>query len=195
MKENSWEFPEIVAASILVAVGSLGFGGLASGIVGIANNSSLAQVEGTAQILTQATAWAEFVAAFMVLMGLLVIWWHTETWSEVLEPAEDRAEGELEQGVVQAEAVRHMLRGSAMALWAGRLTGVIALGSIANFTASQFEFGPSGQDPFVWQLRIVMMGGLAATLVLSTAGILGTTWVRRLCSQYVRFQVRDEDEV
>lgn len=192
MKENSWEFPEIVAASILLAVGALGFGGLASGIVGIANNSTFEPVEGTAQILTQATAWAEFVAAFMVLMGLLVIWWHTETWSEVLEPTEDGTEGEIEQSVVQAEAVRHMLRGSAIALWAGRLTGVIALGAIANFTASQFELGPSGEDPLVWQLRVVMMGGLAATLVLSTAGILGTTWVRRLCSRYVRSQVQED---
>ena len=191
MDKNFWELPEVVATSILVAVAALAFGGLASGVVGIASNSGTEPSQGTAQILAQATTWAEFVAAFMVLMGLLVIWWHTETWSEVLEPVDDGAEGDLEQSAVQTEAVRHMLRGGATALWAGKLTGVIALGAIANFTASQFELGPSGENPFVWQLRVVMIGGLAATLVLSAAGILGTTWVRGLCSRYVRFQFHD----
>ena len=48
-------------------------------------------------------------------------------------------------------------------------------------------------SPVVWELRALQIGSLVATLVLGAAGVLGTIWVRRLCSSYLTVPMEEED--
>jgi hypothetical protein len=99
MRRTSWELPEIVAGSILVAFSALAVGGIASGIAAAASNSNPFSIgESAAQILVQATSWAGPFEAFMVLVALLVIWWQADRWSEVLEQYDEQDAEQYEDG-------------------------------------------------------------------------------------------------
>jgi hypothetical protein len=199
MNKTTWELPEIVAGSILLAVAALVAGGLASGIAGAVANSDAVPGEGAAQILSDATgSWAGVFSAFMVLAGLLVIWRQVNTWSEMVDSLEGAAgpsalRGEsFELDEKTDEAVRHLLRAGEMARWAGILIGVMAVGTVVYFISYEIQQGSTAGDPFVWQLRISTVGGLAATLVLCTAGIVSATSVRRRCSEYLSVELEEE---
>jgi hypothetical protein len=213
MKRNFWELPEIVVVAILTAVSALALGGLASGIAGSveASNPFVGGVS-TTGILVQSTTWADSFAAFMVLIGLLVIWWHVETWSEVIDSDEDVLELEEDQSELGggeevrvgdepsgafSRAFRHVMRGRVLAAWAGISTLVVVASAIVNFVSYQIDLESSdgGMSPVVWQLRALQIGSLAATLVLGAAGVLGTIWVRRLCSSYLTVPMEEEDEM
>jgi hypothetical protein len=216
MRRTFWELPEIVAGSILVAFSALAVGGIASGIAAAASNSNEFPVgETAAQILAQATSWAGPFEAFMVLVALLVIWWQADRWSEVLEQYEEQYEEQTDEAPelneapeteeapeldeepeldeLWEEAVKHLLRGRALTLWAAGLTSVIAAGAIVLTISEDIDQGSGGG--FVWPLRISTFGELVATLVLCAAGILGAIWVRRLCSAQLLTEVEEvEDE-
>jgi hypothetical protein len=208
MRRTFWELPEIVAGSILFAFSALAVGGIASGIAAAASNSNEFPVgESAAQILAQATSWAGPFEAFMVLVALLVIWLQADRWSAVLEQYDEQDEEQYEDETDEApeldeeaeldelweEAVKHLLRGRALTLWAAGLTSVIAAGAIVLTISDDIDQGSGGG--FVWPLRISTFGELVATLVLSAAGILGAIWVRRLCSAQLLTEVEEvEDE-
>ena len=216
MKQRSWEFPEIVVVAILAAVSALAIGGLASGIAGAleASNPFLGGVS-TAGIIVESTGWAESFAAFMVLISLLVVWWHVETWSEVIDSDEDGVEHEQDQSEpvgyeaggyeavnvddrsgASSDALRHVMRGRLLAVWAGIATVVVVAAAIIYFVSYQvdLESPGGGVSPIVRELRALQIGSLVATLVLGTAGVLGTIWVRKLCSSYLTFPMEEEIE-
>ena len=185
MQQRSWELPEIVVAAILAAVGALALGGLASGIAGAieASNPFLGGVS-TAGIIVQSTSWAESFAAFMVLISLLVVWWHVEKWSEVIDSDEDEL------------ALLHVMRARLLAVWAGIAAVVVVAAAITYFVSYQIDLqSPGGGiSPIVWELRALQIGSLVATLLLGTAGVLGTIWVRKLCSSYLTIPMEEEIE-
>jgi hypothetical protein len=221
MRRTSWELPEIVAGSILIAFSALAIGGIASGIAAAASNSNPFSVgESAAQILVQATSWAGPFEAFMVLLALLVIWWQADRWSEVFEQYDEQDDEQYEYEAEEApetdqapelndalefddepeldelweEAVTHLLRGRALALWAAGFISVIAAGAIVLTISEDIDQGSVGGGGFVWPLRISTFGELVATFVLCTAGILGAIWVRRLCSAQLLTEVEEVEE-
>ena len=239
MRRTSWELPEIVAGSILVAFSALAVGGIASGISAAASSSNQFSIgESAAQILVQATSWAEPFEAFMVLVALLVIWWQADRWSEILEQYDeqyDEQDGEQdgeqyedetdeapdlnkaletdeapelsealefdeepefevepELDELWEEAVKHLLRGRALTLWAAGSISVTAAGAIVLTISDDIDQGSGGG--FVWPLRISTFAELIATLVLCAAGILGAIWVRRLWRAQLMTEVEEVEE-
>jgi hypothetical protein len=146
----------------------------------------------------------------MVLISLLVVWWHVETWSEAIDSDEDVLELEQdpsepdgddaahvdEESGASSDALRHVVRGRLLAAWAGTAAVVVVAAAVIYFVSYQIDLeSPGGGiSPIVWELRALQIGSLVATLVLGTAGVLGTIWVRKLCSSYLTIPMEEEIE-
>jgi hypothetical protein len=110
---------------------------------------------------------------------------------ELSEEPEFDEEPDLDE--LWEEAVKHLLRGRALTLWAAGSVSVTAAGAIVLTISDDIDQGSGGG--FVWPLRISTFAELIATLVLCAAGILGAIWVRRLCSAQLLTEVEEvEDE-
>jgi hypothetical protein len=93
------------------------------------------------------------------------------------------------------DAVLHVLRGRALAVWAGISTVVVVASAIVYFVGYQVDLSSDQSGfGFVWELRSLQIGSLAATLLLGTAGVLGTIWVRRLCAPYRTIPMEEDME-
>jgi hypothetical protein len=174
MERTPWELPEVFASSTLASVVVLLVGGIVSGITEAALQSdNLSPGNSTSQIIAQATGWADVLAAFLTLAGVLIIWQQANSWANAIDSGEDDHND---------AAAGHLMRARLLAVWAGRLTGVVALAAIVWFVAYTFALG-NGPGPAAWPIRISAFAALLATLVLCTAGILGTMVTYRLCGE------------
>ena len=82
--EVPWEVPEIAATAVLVAVGALIVGGLATGVL-VANSAELPYAglsQQTWNAIAFGTAWANPLVAIVLLGVMGLCWWRADRWIE-----------------------------------------------------------------------------------------------------------------
>lgn len=159
-----WEVPEVAAAAVVVAVGLLVLGGLATGIAaaagapGLLGPGSGAAVAGTS--IQDGAEWAGPLLA-MVLLGVVgLCWWQVDRWSGAPDDVD------------AAEVAGHVLRSQRIARWA---TGALVLtlaGSIAHFAGYLLANTTVGNhSSFVWSHDIYEAASVLAVAVVASGGI------------------------
>jgi len=158
-RENlRWELPEIFAVAVVVSVGLLALGGLATGIARLWQ-----QIEGPVSAAWYAVQfgaeWAGFLLVGLVLGALTLCWWQGESWGTVMGDAEE-ADWSL------SEARGHLRRTRVIVRWCVGALGVIALGAVAGFAG---DIG--GALPGAWPLQLLQGTQTLVALVLVGAGL------------------------
>jgi hypothetical protein len=170
----AWELPEIGVVVILIGVGLLAIGGLATGIArsfgapGAYPPGFDRQFVGAS--IQFGTTWASFVLA-AVLLGLMgVCWWNLNEW----EPEADDAQSPEDR----AESEGHLRRGCGIIVAIQIALVLTSAASIAALVGAILEY----QRPIVaWSIDFSVGAGTLAVLIVATTGVLRG---RRLVSQY-----------
>ena len=156
-----WEVPEIAAVAVLIAIGALILGGLATGIVTATSAetpySGLSQATWTA--VTLGAAWASPILAIVVLGVMGLCWWQTDTW-----------EDQVLDGV--PFAVGHLRRAQHIATWAvaGLLISVAA--AVADLVAVVGFYLPDHAPQLLAARVIPVAASGIAVLVIAGAGLV-----------------------
>lgn len=163
-----WEVPEIAAIAILVAVGLLVLGGLATGIAASAGAPAAfgpgAEAVATGSAIQVGAVWAEPMLAIVLLGVLGVCWWHVDAWSGAVSDAD------------RAEAAGHILRGRKIARWVSVALVLTLAGSVALFAGLLLTNSHSGNVPsLIWSRDIYEAASVLAVATIVLGGMWATT--------------------
>jgi hypothetical protein len=167
-----WEIQEWAALALLSAIAIVVIAGVSSGVVG---DTGLNQTSASiSEVLLDATRWAGFDVAFLVLAALGLIWWQVDGWAEALDDDgvdndPDHPDDPDEERVFE-EAVRHIGRNRALATWAGVLLLLTSMAAVGLMVGVVTE--PSPPSPSMdWQQWLSAGGNLLSTLILAGFGM------------------------
>ena len=173
-----WELPEVLAGALLIAVAVLFVTGLVGGIV-IAFGPGDGGVVPREAILL-ATAWATF--AMLLLLGVLgLVSWQTSGWSEVVDswPEEGSDSSDTED---LDESLHHLRRAHALASWAGVMSAIVGLTSLARFATIGLNLTQNSPiGPGSWGSYVVEAGEDLATLLLAATAVFAVVQLHSLC--------------
>ncbi|MGA2520260.1 MAG: hypothetical protein ABSG81_05505 [Acidimicrobiales bacterium] len=186
LRHAEWELPEVLAAVVLVAFVLITVTSVVSGIVsGVGQEEAgftAAQVVGVA--MGNASSWADPPFAFVLLVGVGLVWWQVRIWSAEIELAgatdgdEAAPEGDSENTVLVA-AFDHLLRAKSLATWALPLLVVVLSASVADIVSSFLLYRGTGVGGgAIWSSHIESIGFACATWVLVLAGLVAALYVR-----------------
>lgn len=173
VERTAWDVPEFGAIAVLVGMGVLVVGGLASGI------DTAVTAFGAPTAVEFGAEWAEPVLA-MILLGVIGLsWWQFQAW----------ADADFDDANDETEATVHMDRFLKIALWA-------QIGLVLTIAGTASIFGA------VVSAHLDLPGGVAPPLdvaqaILSAATFLTTTVVTAaglIIGHQLRAQVRTPDE-
>lgn len=170
----AWEFPEIGIVVVLVGVGLLALGGMATGIArGFAVPSpyppGLSRQFVGASIQLGAV-WATFLPAALLLGLMGVCWWNLNEW----EP--DADEVESPDDMVEAEG--HLRRGRGIVIATQIALVLTSTAAIAGLVGAILEYQSASQ---LWPSYFYTGAQTLAVLLVATTGVL---LGRRLVSRY-----------
>lgn len=159
-----WEVPEVAATVILVAVGLLVMGGLATGIAAAAGAPDAFGPGGRAltagSSIQLGAVWAEPLLAIVLLGVLGVCWWHVDAWSGALNDIEP------------AEVAAHIRRGQQIALWVNAALVLTLVGSVAIFAGLLLTNSQPGNLPsLIWSRDIYEAASVLAVAAIVSGGV------------------------
>jgi hypothetical protein len=177
-----WEIQEWAALALLSAIAIVIIAGVASGVVG---DTGLNQTSASiSEVLLDATRWAGFDVAFLVLAALGLIWWQVDGWAEALDDDRvgggDDDPGDPDDERVFEEAVRHIGRNRTLATWAGGLLLVTSMAAVGLMVGVVRELSPPSPS-MNWQQWISAGGNLLSTLTLAALGGYAVAHIWGLC--------------
>ncbi len=185
VRHAEWELPEVLAAVVLVAFVLITVTSVVSGVVsGLGQEEAgftAAQIVGVA--MGNASSWADPPFAFVLLVGVGLVWWQVRIWSAEIElaaAADDEAPPEDDsESVVLVAAFDHLLRAKSLATWALPLLVVVLSASVADIVSSFLLYRGTGiGGGAIWSSHIESIGFACATWVLVLAGLIAALYVR-----------------
>jgi len=184
IRHAEWELPEVLAAVIMVAFVIIAITAVVAGIVDAGSkNPGLSSAQVVGEAMETATAWANPAFAFILVVGVGLVWWQVRIWSAEIDVA---AAGEAEDvdldaadSPVLVAAFDHLLRAKSLVSWALPLLVAVLTAAAASVVASFLLYrgqGIGGGE--VWSNHVETIGFAAATWVLVLAGLLVALYVR-----------------
>lgn len=166
-----WEVPEVAALVILVAVGLLVLGGLATGIAAAAGAPEAfgpgAGAATAGSSIQLGAVWAGPLLAIVLLGVLGVCWWQVDAWSGALSETDP------------AQVAGHVRRGQQIALWVNGALVLTLAGSIALFAGLLLTNSRPGNLPSpIWSRDIYEAASVLAVAVIVSGGIWAGTRLR-----------------
>lgn len=159
-----WAVPEIAAVVVLLAVGLLVLGGLASGVAA-AWGSSGAFGPGAGEVLAGSSIeigaeWADPVLA-MVLLGVLCLcWWQVDGWSSASDHGDP------------VDMADHIVRSREIAGWVSRTLVLTLAGSVALFVGVVLANSRAGSaSSLIWSRDIYEAASVLAVTTIASGGI------------------------
>jgi hypothetical protein len=167
-----WEVLEVAAVVILVAVGLLVLGGLATGIAAAAGAPEAfgpgAGAVTAGPSIQLGAVWAEPLLA-IVLFGVLgACWWHVDAWSGAVSDADPK------------EVTGHIRRGRQIARWVSVALVLTLAGSVALFAGLLLTNSHSDNvSSLIWSRDIYEAASVLAVATIVIGGIWAATRLRR----------------
>jgi hypothetical protein len=164
-----WDVPELCAVAVLGATTLLILAGLAAGVVAsTASEPSLGSSSGellAGSALQRGAEWANPLLGFALLGVMLLCWWRTTTWTEVIETTVDTE--------VIDEALGHMWRGHQVGVWVQWALVLNFVGAVAFLVGVVLtESGVPGEASVSWSVYLFSGGSALAVLAVSCCGLL-----------------------
>lgn len=163
-----WEVPEVAAVAVLVAVGLLVLGGLATGIAAASGASGSippgAGVVVAGSSIQTGAAWAEPLLAILLLGVLGLCWWQVDGWSDASEDTES------------SEVAGHLRRGRQIAVWVQGALILTLAGSASLFAGMLLVNSYGGnRSSLIWSRDLYQAASLLAVAALVSGGLwIGT---------------------
>jgi len=158
-----WDVPEVGAAVILVAVGLLVLGGLATGIAAASGGTQPLGTGVEGSFIQLGALWAEPLLAIVLLGVLGLSWWRVDVWSGA--PSE----------TALAEVRGHIRRGQHIALWVNGALVLTLAGSMSTFAGLILTDSQTRNlSSLIWSRDIYQAAGVVAVAVILSGGM----WVR-----------------
>ena len=163
-----WEVPEMAAVVVLVAVGLLVLGGLATGIAAAAGAPEAvgpgAGTVAAGSSIQLGAVWAEPLLAIVLLGVLGVCWWQVDAWSAAPNDSDP------------PEVAGHIRRGRQIALWVNAALILTLAGSVALFAGLLLTNSHPGNLPsLVWSRDIYEAASVLAVATIAFGGIWAGT--------------------
>lgn len=154
----------MAAVAVLVAVGLLVMGGLATGIAAAAGaREAFGPGAGAATAgssIQLGAVWAEPLLAIVLLGVLGVCWWQVDAWSGALNDTDP------------AEVAGHIRRGRQIALWVNAALVLTFAGSAADFAGLLLTNShPGNLTSLIWSRDIYEAASVLAVAVIVYGGI------------------------
>jgi hypothetical protein len=161
-----WEVPEVVEVVILIAVGILILGGLATGIaaaVGSPGAFGPGAGDALAGASIQAGAeWAQPVLGIVLLGVLGMCWWQVSAWSHVLDHA-------------PSQLASHIRRARQIAKWVNGTLLLTLAGSIALLAGEVLTYSQSHRSSLIWSHYIYEGASVLAVAAITAGGLWAST--------------------
>jgi len=196
IRHAEWELPEVLAAVVMVAFVIVTITALVAGIVYAGSrNPGVGATQAVGESMEVATAWANPAFAFILVVGVGLVWWQVRIWSGEIDlavagEAEDPDPDAADSPVLVA-AFDHLLRAKSLASWALPLLVVVLTASLASVVSSFLIYRGQGfGGGEVWSNHVETIGFASATWLLVLAGLVVALYVRTQVSH--EFTVAEE---
>jgi hypothetical protein len=185
VRHAQWELPEVVAAVILLVFVVLTVTSVVVGVVAaVGQEGGLTSAQLVGYAMQSATTWANPAFAFVLLVGVGLVWWQVRIWSAEIELAGSGDNPDVEpdddaDSAILVAAFDHLLRAKSLATWALPLLFVVLAAALANALASFLLYRGAGLGGGeVWSNHLNSIGLGLATWVLVAAGLVAALYVR-----------------
>ncbi len=176
-----WSIPEMAVVVALVTTGALAVSGVVGGVAVALTVNPLSMGPGfsiTADAMTDASWWASFVLA-LVLLGALWICLHEVDAGSVALPDEGTAGEGIGQGVLQPDPMERVRRAALLAVWVRAALALIALGAAASFAGTVIMVNGPASRGSSWIGFIPGLSSDVVTIALGVTGIIAWNLVGR----------------